>query len=228
MANDAQKIARLLQTLFRASRGKMSVGWMIALGVVVGGYLVFEPALEARLGVDLPGVHSPEEVDQNDTGQVVFKSDDQNAAQQTGQQTTKQTSTDAKALSKVLKEIGRDKFVSPAGILYTRGSRHGTRLKHLMAHAKDQPNRPGQHGVFNDSDAATVLLLIDEAYEQAISGQSTQKKTEGNRTIYTVHLGRTIGYIGGQSGARRRHPQARHVRLVLEGKKLITGFPVIP
>jgi hypothetical protein len=37
---------------------------------------------------------------------------------------------------------------------------------------------------------------------------------------------RRIGFVGGRVGAERRHPAARKVRLVLEGNKVITAYPM--
>ncbi|MGI9456178.1 MAG: hypothetical protein ACR2NU_06415 [Aeoliella sp.] len=220
MPNNSQQIARLLQSLLRTSRGKLSIGWMVALLVLVGAYLIFEPALEARLGFDLPGVNSPS------TSVTDFETAP--ARTESPPIAPPKANADKGELAHLLKEIGRDTFESPAGIVYARGSQHGHRLKHLMAHARDEPDRPGQHGVFDDTDTSEVVKLIDEAYEQALSGKQTKKSTESKRTIYTVNLGRSIGTIGGQSGGRRGHPNASHIRLVLEGKKFITAFPVIP
>lgn len=51
---------------------------------------------------------------------------------------------------------------------------------------------------------------------------------QGTRTVYTVNMGREVGFIGGQLGAAMGNPGAFHIRLVLEGTNVITGFPVIP
>lgn len=131
-------------------------------------------------------------------------------------------------LAGFLRPVGNDIFESPAGLRYARGSAQGHRLKHVLAHARDNPERSGQHGVFDPGDDLTVFQLVDEAYEQACAGTQTKTKREGKRTVYTVDLGRRIGYVGGQSGKRRNHPPARHVRLVLQGQNVITAFPLIP
>jgi hypothetical protein len=117
-------------------------------------------------------------------------------------------------------------YTSPAGLRYTRGSQHGHRLKHLLAHTRDEPNRPGPHGVFSVSDPHEVVALVDEAYLQALQGERTRTEREGDRIVYTVDLGRTIGYVGGESGGRSGHPSVRRARLVVEDGRLITAFPV--
>jgi hypothetical protein len=125
-----------------------------------------------------------------------------------------------------LREIGSDVYLSSAGLKYRPGSREGHRLKHILLHSKDQPNRPGSHGVFHGGREGT-LKTIDQAYVIARSpGPRVQKKTEGPRTVLTVDLGRNIGYVGGQNGRRQGNPEVRHVRLVLEGTNLITAFPL--
>ncbi len=119
---------------------------------------------------------------------------------------------------------------SPFGLVYTRGSEHGHRIQHVLAHGDDEPERPGQHGVFSVGSDAGVLMVVDEAYTQAQrGGPGVQRREQGERTVWTVDLGRIVGYVGGQVGNRRGRPPARHVRLVLEdGNRVITAYPVIP
>ncbi|MCC9644250.1 hypothetical protein LOC71_18390 [Rhodopirellula sp. JC740] len=125
----------------------------------------------------------------------------------------------------LLREISPDRYLSPAGVLYTPGSAEGHRLEHLRRHTKDQPNRSGKHGVF-DGDMPGALATIDKAYEKAQANQRTTKEVDGNRTIYTVDMGKRVGYVGGRDGRQRRNPMARRVRLVMEGNRLITAFPL--
>ena len=125
----------------------------------------------------------------------------------------------------LLREISPDRFLSPAGVLYTPGSAEGHRLEHLRRHTKDQPNRSGKHGVF-DGDMEGALATIDKAYEKAQANQRTTKEVDGKRTIYTVDMGKRVGFVGGGDGQRSRNPMARRVRLVLEGNRLITAFPL--
>jgi hypothetical protein len=127
-----------------------------------------------------------------------------------------------------LVETQPDVWTSPAGLLYLPGSEQGHRLKHVLRHARDDPNRPGQHGVFDQTDLSSVVALIDEAYQQAVRGWRTQTKFDRRRTVHTVDLQRRIGFVGGQAGRQRGHPSARHLRLVLEEREVITAYPVIP
>ena len=125
----------------------------------------------------------------------------------------------------LLQEISNDQYLSPAGLIYGPGSAEGHRLDHLARHVKDQPRRPGKHGVF-DGGMQGALKTIDDAYQRAQKNQRTTKTVDRNRTIYTVDLGKRIGFMGGQEGDRRRNPMARRVRLVLEGKRVITAYPM--
>lgn len=126
----------------------------------------------------------------------------------------------------ILKSIGRDVYLSPAGLRYTPGSQEGHRLKHLERHTEDQPSRPGKHGVF-DGGMEKTLAVLDQAYEKGTKGGHGTTKTEDDgRTIYTVDMGRRVGFIGGRDGNRMRKPMARRVRIVLDGDRVITAYPL--
>jgi hypothetical protein len=136
-----------------------------------------------------------------------------------------QSAADKSLLYGLLRDMGREDYVSPAGLHYTRGSEEGHRLKHLERHLRDQPDRPGNHGVFN-GDISLVLRWIDEAYLRAKrKAKGTTGREEDGRTIYEVNFAQQIGYIGGREGARRNHPEAKRLRMVLEGNRVITAFP---
>lgn len=124
-----------------------------------------------------------------------------------------------------LKEIGRDRYLSIAGVLYTPGSAEGHRLEHLKRHTKDQPGRSGKHGVF-DGGMDGAIKVIDQAYERTKKKQRTRVRKDGRRTIYTVDMGKRVGFVGGREGNRRRKPMARQVCLVMEDNRLITAYPL--
>jgi hypothetical protein len=115
--------------------------------------------------------------------------------------------------------------VSAAGLRYGPGP-DGHRVEHVMRHAKDQPMRPAPHGVF-DGERKAILALIDEAY-QLVKAKSdrVQFSGQGKRSVYTIDMQRRIGYVGGMPGKAKGHPEARHLRLVLEGTNVITAFPI--
>lgn len=125
----------------------------------------------------------------------------------------------------VLRETAPDDFLSPGGLRYTRGSAEGHRLKHIERHLTDDPGRPGKHGVF-DGDMGQVIHWIDEAYDLAKRGaKGTSKQEEDGRTVYEASFAKPIGFIGGRDGRRDYNPDARRLRLVVEGNKVITAFP---
>jgi hypothetical protein len=82
--------------------------------------------------------------------------------------------------------------------------------------------------VFTDATREAIVVLIDEAYRNALAGRNTRTTVDRSRTVHTVDMGRTIGYVGGQTGQRQGRPPARHVRLVLESNRVITAYPLIP
>lgn len=125
----------------------------------------------------------------------------------------------------LLKEIGRDDYISPSGLRFTRGSDEGHRLKHLERHLEDQPDRPGKHGIFY-GDMPQVIRWLDEAYDRASSGaKGTTRRDEDGRTVFEVNFSKPIGYIGGREGARQKNPDTKRLRLVVDGNRMITAFP---
>lgn len=125
----------------------------------------------------------------------------------------------------LLVDEGGERYRSPAGLLYTRGSQEGHRLKHLERHVVDDPSRPGPHGVF-DGGMEGALATVDLAYQRALAGAKTTKQEEDGRVIYTVDLGKRVGFVGGSDGKRRKNPMARRVRLVLDQDRVITAYPM--
>ena len=125
----------------------------------------------------------------------------------------------------LLKDTGREVYVSPAGLRYTRGSEEGHRLKHLEKHLKDIPDRPGKHGVFG-GDMAQALRWIDDAYTRGKQGaKGVRQRDEDGRTVFEVPFTKTIGFIGGRDGKRENNPDAKRLRLVVDGDQVITAFP---
>jgi RHS repeat-associated protein len=127
-----------------------------------------------------------------------------------------------------LRAVARGIWESAAGLRYGPGSAQGNRVLHVLEHAADIPGRAGAHGVFAGGRSA-VLGTIDSAYQVVRGGgPGVTAVQQGARTVYTVPMGRTVGYVGGRSGAAAGNPAASHIRLVLEGINVITAFPVIP
>ncbi|MCA9248941.1 MAG: OB-fold nucleic acid binding domain-containing protein [Planctomycetales bacterium] len=125
-----------------------------------------------------------------------------------------------------LKPIGRDAWLSPAGLRYEGRDPAGlTRVEHIERHTRDQPDREGPHGVF-DGGSAVAFAVIDEAWTKAKKTQLTPR-VEGDRSTYLVSLGRRVGYLGGSLGRERGHPALSRVLIVFETgtPKIITAYP---
>jgi hypothetical protein len=126
----------------------------------------------------------------------------------------------------LLRETAAEDYLSPAGLRYTRGSEEGHRLKHLERHLEDQPDRPGSHGVFY-GDMPQIVRWLDESYTRATRGEKgTSRSDEGSRQVIEASFSKPVGFLGGQTGRREQNPDLRRVRMVLEGNRVITAFPV--
>ncbi len=228
MSRSNQQIVRLIRELIRLVRsGKLKMRWIVGVVVLAVGYFVLQPVLVRTLGVDLPGLGDLATNNQS-TGSQSNNTQPNNTQPNNTQPPNPADASPPGEIEKILRSGGRSTYVSPAGLRYTRGSKQGHRLKHLMAHAQDEPNRPGQHGVFDSDDAAEIVAIVDDAYLQAQTGRDTRTQREEERTVYDINLRRRIGFIGGTSGNRKNHPVAKHLRLVIDGDRVITAFPVRP
>ena len=126
-----------------------------------------------------------------------------------------------------LKQTGKTSWVSPAGLKYKGKDPKGlTRVEHVLRHAADQPRRAGSHGVF-DGGNDKALATVDEAW-RLVKTKKLKPKNEGRSSVYNISMGRRIGYLGGQSGAKQRKPALKRVRIVVrkDTSEVITAFPV--
>lgn len=207
----------------RRARNGRSVQWtptqIVAFVIVVALLLVYvyaRPALERRFGVKLPTLeNSPKATDPTSP----------NLPAPTAHPITRPRGANASEKFSV-KELPGRRFESPAGLIYGPSS-EGNRIDHVMRHAVDDPDRPQQHGVFDVQDKQGVLMLLDEAYEycqQKASNVSVSR--EGDRTVYTVNMGRRIGYVGGRIGKQKQFPACEKIILVLTDRNVITAYPV--
>ncbi len=231
--------------------------WVSLLIIVaIVGYLWVKPKIEQRWGIELPGGDStvaqqPSSDDNGSTSTTpTIKIPVQDGSEESEPATvgsdTKLTKVEKKPTSSVaktepktsssqnseqvlgqLKKVGKNVLESTAGLRYGPGSREGHRLKHVMLHARDQPNRSGKHGVF-DGDQEEILALLDEVYLTAQKRgppKNVRIEQDRDRTVMTVNLNRRVGFMGGQVGKSRGRPGLKKVRIVLEGKSVITAFP---
>ncbi len=147
------------------------------------------------------------------------------SAAETTSSATKFPQTESEQPLGKLREIRNNVFESTAGLRYVPGSADSHRLRHVMQHAKDDPSK-AVHGVF-DGDRDKILATIDEAYLKALKGgRDVRSEEQNDRLVYTVNLGRKIGYVGGSEGKRQRNPECRYLRIVLEdGNVVISAYP---
>ena len=125
-----------------------------------------------------------------------------------------------------LKAIGRDGWISPAGLKYVGKDPEGLNRKdHVLRHSKDIPDRDGPHGVF-DGGEELAFAWIDEAWRK-IKSDRLRPETENGRDVYVIPMGCRVGFLGGKTGAERKHPPLTKVFLVVrEGtSEVITAFP---
>jgi len=125
-----------------------------------------------------------------------------------------------------LTSSGGKNLRSPAGLVYGMGGGGEHRTDHVLRHAEDQPNRRGNHGVFN-AKGDDVFRLIDEAYElvKSKSRQVDSKESRGNMA-HVIDMKRRIGFKGGQNGNRDGKPPLSKIKLILAGgNRVITAYP---
>ncbi|QDU90115.1 hypothetical protein Pla175_35150 [Pirellulimonas nuda] len=205
MSRNPQEIARVVQSVLRLAGPRRSPGAIVAVLVIGLLIAVLAPTVQGWLPPSEPTAGqggSPPAAGRPAAGEA--------------------------AASDYLEQVGAETYRSPAGLVYGRGSQHGHRLKHLMAHAEDQPDRPGSHGVFDAKQPVELLTLIDQGYRLAKSGRQTRTRKEEGRTIYVIDMRRRIGYVGGESGARRGKPAATNMQLITDGDRFITAYPLTP
>lgn len=199
----------------------------IGLVVIVLGYSYSRPTLERWFNISLPAIT------EQDRRSDAAKTDRQNRPASSNDDRYEVTlpgklkSNSGDGGTFALKEVGRDRYETPAGLLYTMGGGGEHRIEHVMRHAKDQPNRPA-HGVFiGNGDQDTVLKIIDEAYE-LVKGKSPRAKYESSqgKDKYDVDMQRKVGFDGGKKGQRNNGRSLNKVRMILDGNRVITAFPV--
>ena len=192
---------------------KRKLPWrkIITMGVVllIVGYNYAQPSLEKWTGMDLPTLNGDRDNHSSPSAGVDYTVNFPGSAFQ-------------------LKEVGRERYQSPAGLLYTMGARGEHRIEHVMRHSRDMSDRPA-HGVFiGNGDRDTVLKLIDDAWElaEAKSPKAEYEKSRGN-DAWTVNMGRKVGFDGGQKGQRNGGKSLNSIKLILaNGNQVITAYPV--
>ncbi len=214
-------------------RQQLQTKWALLVVAMLLAYGTLQPLASARLGWKLPSLVSligqgdsklaPES--QGSVAATSTASMDEERTESPSHPSTSVSASETVGTFGYLQKIGEADYLSPAGLRYGRGSQEGHRLKHLARHLEDQPDRPGSHGVFL-GDMNQVLIWLDDAYQRAKGGaRGTSQRNELERTVYEAEFAEPIGFVGGQQGRRNGNPEASSIRLVTEGKRVITAFP---
>lgn len=125
-----------------------------------------------------------------------------------------------------LKEVGKNRFESPAGLIYKPGSEEGHRLKHIERHLSDMPDRPGSHGVF-DGSMVEFLIAIDDTVTRAKRKlKGTSMKEDDGAMVYEAGFDKPIGFLGGETGKRKKNPKVKKMKVVVRDDAVITAFPL--
>lgn len=216
--------------------------WAIVVVVLLIGYVLLQPRLNQWFGWKLPAAASliddekpvvpagTKPVRKSDPPESPSKNSvvDEKPAEkaQDGKAKESQPLEPDDRVHGVLKDLGRNRFESPEGLIYGPGSEEGHRLKHIERHLEDQPARPGPHGVFQ-GEMKDFLQAIDRTFAMASKGsKGTSKKEDNGATIYEAAFDKPIGFLGGTDGKRKNKPALKRMRVVVRGKSVITAFPV--
>lgn len=186
-------------------------------------YVLAQPALERWTGIDLPDLV---ERDASEKGPDA-NSDKKSREQSAGDRDTWQANRTSSGFE--LKEVGRDRFESPEGLLYTMGRNGEHRIDHVMRHVRNDMSRP-VHGVFDAQSRDEVLALLDEAYKRVKAGDKSVRSTTGENelTEHLVEMPERIGYVGGVRGEEQGNPATKRLELILDKNRVITAYPSWP
>jgi hypothetical protein len=202
----------------------------VGLVLIVVGYNYAQPTLEKWTGVDLPTLNGDRDNHRAPTAGEDRSAGSQDYTVNFPKQSKQKASGGQSTLDGgfQLKEVGRNRFESPAGLLYTMGGGGEHRIEHVMRHSQDMADRPA-HGVFiGNGDRDTVLKLIDDAWElaEAKSAKAKYEKSRGN-DAWTVNMGRKVGFDGGRKGKKNGGKSLNSIKLILaNGNQVITAYPV--
>ncbi|MFF9280469.1 hypothetical protein [Streptomyces griseosporeus] len=89
------------------------------------------------------------------------------------------------------RNLGGDRFQSPAGLIYGPRNAREHRLDHVMEHARPDPTKP-THSVYSNPDQGSILALIDEGWLKRGA------HVPGDPAAFVVDMGRAIGTLGEQ------------------------------
>jgi len=216
--------------------GPASKAWwtnkrVICIALVLGAavYILAQPKLEQWTGLDLPDLIEREQADPNPNEKSPGKKKSDRGESPGFKIDLDSLKSGKNESGFALKEIGKNSYRSPAGLVYTMGPRGEHRIDHVMLHAKDNPSRP-VHGVFDAESQDQVLTLLDEAYKliKANDQSVDTRKADRGRTEYVIDMPKRIGYVGGNKGNQQNNPATKRLQLVLQDDRVITAYPTWP
>ena len=198
----------------------------VALLLLAAGYVLAQPTLERWLGIELPSLVERDEANRN--AEAPNDKGANEPRQPANSRTKNRDPISSESATFKLEEIGRDRYRSPAGLVYTMGPRREHRIDHIMRHATDKPRRP-VHGVFDADNQDDVLQLLDRAWELVKSNADGVRRQQADeRTELTIDMPQRIGYVGGEQGARQGKPPTKRLKLIVEDDRVITAYPTWP
>ncbi len=212
---------------------KRRIAWIVIL-VAVLAYAFGEPYLERWLGIDLPSIRqtrpvAKETVDEDHQNGRPFQIPGRAETLGKRAAVSSRDEFDPDQFRPFLKPTGKkERWRSPAGLVYGMGPGGVHRLQHVMRHAVDNPERE-LHSVF-DGGQQEILRQLDQAY-RLIQTESDRVETRPDeklpfRVRYTVDMGQRVGYLGGRLGRRKNYPPRDKIALVLDnGKFMVSAYP---
>jgi hypothetical protein len=183
------------------------------------------PEMESKTSeqksTDIP---KPTSEPNNPSGKSKASSNATESSKTSGSATT--SKSPSQSIEDYLKEVGKNRFESPAGLIYKPGSEEGHRLKHIERHLKDMPDRPGSHGVF-DGSMVEFLIAIDDTVTRAKRKlKGTTMKEDDGAMVYEASFDKPIGFLGGETGKRKKNPKVKKMKVVVRDDAVITAFPL--
>jgi hypothetical protein len=98
---------------------------------------------------------------------------------------------------------------------------------HIYEHTENDPKKI-IHGFFDISNE-DMDKLIEEITKilQEKNNKNLRSYFSGQQLIYDIDMGRKIGWIGGQRGEEMGFPTTTFIRVIMDGRMVISCYPAI-
>jgi hypothetical protein len=215
--------------------------WAVAIIAAIIVYVPLQPRLNQWFGWNLPSVASltgdepakattkknadakPSSASKSNESKAPKDESDEDSDLESK---TPEKKSPPQSVEDYLTEVGKNRFESPAGLIYKPGSEEGHRLKHIERHLSDMPDRPGSHGVF-DGSMVEFLIAIDDTVTRAKQKlKGTSMKEDDGDIAYEAGFDKPIGFLGGETGKRKKNPKVRKMKVIVRDDAVITAFPL--